>query len=335
MRTADLHTDVSWHGVASLEDTGHGVQPWRLPHQDHALYPGGDLIERAAMPAGVRLRFRTDSRRLVLDLRSDADCSPVDVVTGDGVLRAEIGRSPVEFAVPPGLVEVWLPQYGRVLVNRLLVEEGARCEPVEESRPRWIVHGSSITQCRSAPGPTETWSAICATRLGFDHLNLGFGGQCLLDPSIARLIRDERADLVTLCLGINVHGQATHNERSLLPAILGFISTVRDGHPGVPIHVITPISTAFPADEPNSHGLTLEFIRHAIAQAVQILRDRGDRGLHLVHGVSLLGADDTDLLADNVHPNGRGYRQIAERMMDHLARPRGDAESTRDQEQDT
>ena len=43
-------------GAVSLEMADGWVQPWRIPHEERALYPPDALRERAAMPAGVRLR---------------------------------------------------------------------------------------------------------------------------------------------------------------------------------------------------------------------------------------------------------------------------------------
>lgn len=315
MIAVDLLRDVAWEGVVSIERVPTGVQPWRIPHERTSLYPGGDLVERAKMPAGVRLRFTSTTRRLVVELAASADASPVDVVSGGRVTRRVLGSGPIEVDVQPGPMEIWLPQFGEVVVREVRIERGSECAPSRPDRPRWIAHGSSITQCRSASGPTDTWPTRCARELDLDLLCLGYGGQCLLDPFVARMIRDEPADLITLCLGINVFGAATHSHRSLLPAILGFIATIRDGHPGAPVQVITPIGTANPPDGANIHGLSLPDVRVAVSRAVDLLRADGDDGLHLVDGPTLLCGEDARLLADNVHPNNDGYRQIADRML--------------------
>lgn len=316
----DLTRDVTWEGVVSLERAPDGVQPWRIPHERAALFPGGDLVERAMMPAGVRLRFTSGTRRLRIALSAAPDASPVDVVSGGRVIRCATGPSPIEVEVHPGPMEIWLPQYGKVFVRALSVERDSGCSPAGSDRLRWIAHGSSITQCRTASGPTDTWPARCARDLDLDLLCLGYGGQCLLDPFVARMIRDEPADLITLCLGINVFGAGTHSVRSLLPAILGFIATVRDGHPDIPIQVITPIGSANPPDRVNIHGLRLSDIRATVRRAVELLRADGDERLHLVEGTMLLEAHDIHLLADNVHPNNDGYRQIADRMLPQVKR---------------
>ena len=55
--------------------------------------------------------------------------------------------------------------------------------------------------------------------------SLGFGGQCVLDQSVARMIRDSPGPVgcISLKLGINVHNQGCMGLRSFGPAALGFI----------------------------------------------------------------------------------------------------------------
>jgi len=330
LRDVDLLTDVAWGGVVSCEQLpGGGVRPWRLPHGRRELFDAGDLLHRARMPAGVRVVVVTDSRRLVLGLRADPDCSPLDVVVDGSVHRIPVTTDQLTIPLPAGStrVELWLPQFGEVEVLRVAVDAGAGCGPGEDAGPRWVAHGSSITQCRHAPGPVDTWPALVARRLGLDLLNLGFGGQCLLDPMVARLVRDSPAELVTLCLGINVFGQATHDARSLLPALLGFVSTVRDGHPGTPVVVISPLGTRPPTDERNAAGLTLDDVRRAVHQAVDLLVADGDTHLLAMAGTDLLGNHETEHLIDRVHPGASGYRLLADRIEPVLSRLLGQAGS--------
>ena len=49
-----------WTGTISIENTEGFSMPWRIPFERKDLF-AWPLIERAAMPAGVTLAFRTDS----------------------------------------------------------------------------------------------------------------------------------------------------------------------------------------------------------------------------------------------------------------------------------
>lgn len=272
------------------------------------------------MPAGVRIGCRTASVRLVLTLRTERDCSPVDAVV-DGVHVARRSPTPsgrVVLELGPTTVArevwLWLPQYGQVEVVSVEVEEAERCDAPHINQRRWVTYGSSITQGRQADGPLDTWPARISRRLGLDLTSMGFGGQCLLDPMVARTIAGLPASVVSVCLGINIFGQASHDQRTLLPAVLGFLTKVRDGHPGIPLVVITPLATRRPATERNAVGMTLSEVGRDIAEAARLLSVAGDDRIRVVPGHDLLGPQDTHTLVDDVHPGSAGHALIGARL---------------------
>ncbi|GLY44616.1 lipase [Amycolatopsis sp. NBRC 101858] len=288
-------------GHAELAEEDGRLVPRRLPAG--SLHPR--LDDAARMPAGVRLEFDTDARGFDWDVRTTAD---IDVVV-DGNL---LSRSPTVhvdgLAAGRKRVRIWLPQSSPVSLGEL--ELSGEATPVPEGR-RWIAYGSSITQCRLAAGPSETWPALVATELGWSLRCLGFAGECHLDPVVARYIRDTEADVISLCVGVNIHGAATFSARSLGPALEGFVRTIRDGHPDTPILLTTPLHAPERERQPNALGLTLADVRAEVANAAH--------GLPVVDGPSLLGPADAGFLADGLHPDAAGYRLIAERLRPHLA----------------
>lgn len=211
-------------------------------------------------------------------------------------------------------VWLWLPQYGQVEVVSVEVEETGRCSAPEANQRPWVTYGSSITQGRHAEGPLDTWPARISRRLDLDLTSMGFGGQCLLDPMVARTIAGLPASLVSVCLGINIFGQASHDRRTLLPAVLGFLTKVRDGHPHTPLVVITPVATKRPGAERNAAGMTLSEVGRDIVEAARLLRMAGDDRIRIVPGHDLLGPQDTHTLVDDLHPGSAGHALIAERL---------------------
>ena len=71
--------------------------------------------------------------------------------------------------------------------------------------------------------------------------NLGLGGQCHLDQFAARMMRDSGADLLSMKVGINVVNADTMRDRTFMPALHGFIDTVREGAPDTPFVIVSPI----------------------------------------------------------------------------------------------
>jgi lysophospholipase L1-like esterase len=266
------------------------------------------------MPAGVRITFQSNTT-MVAGAVADADpeSSPIDLCCdGQFVGTAELARQD-GFCfdhLPDGQkqIELWLPQFGMFRLRGLVFSAGATLAPVEDTRPRWITYGSSITQCRAAESPTQTWPAIVARRLGLNLTCLGFGGECHIDNMIARMIRDLPADVISLCLGINVFGGASLSPRSFRPAIIGFAQTVREGHPDIPLIVMSPIYSPPREVTPNVVGFVLPFMRREIETAVHTLQEYGDTNIHYVDGLTNLSADHAHLLPDDLHPNAEGYK---------------------------
>ena len=135
---------------------------------------------------------------------------------------------------------VWLPQTDTVEI--LDVRADAPLQPAESlGQLRWWHHGSSISHCIEAATPRGVWPVAAAEQLGLDVTNLGFAANAHLDPFTARAMRDSGADLFSLKIGINIVGADTMKRRTFIPAVHGFLDTIRDGAPSVPILVISPI----------------------------------------------------------------------------------------------
>jgi hypothetical protein len=313
------HPDL-WRGADSWEPVDRWWQPWRLPpsRQRHAYAP--ELFEKARAPAGVRAELVTDARELTLELDiGTEEPAPLDLlVDGELVRRAQVavGTSRLTFALPGrrAAIELWLPQYGETRLASVRLRDASGVAPPMGPVPRrWLCYGSSITQCRQAPGPTETWPALVARARGWDLRCLGFGGQCHLDPVVADTIRDRSADLISLCLGINVYGAGTYNARTWRGRVADFLARVRDGHPETPIVVLSPIACPEREATTNRVGVTLADLRDGVHQVVGDL-SLDDGNLHLVDGLSILGLAEADLLPDGLHPGPRGYRMMATRI---------------------
>ncbi|MEU8223607.1 GDSL-type esterase/lipase family protein [Kribbella sp. NPDC048915] len=324
---------MSWTGYQHRDTDAAGWTTfWRLDPRGEGFAltdwtgypdrPGHRLWVRAATPAGVRGRWRTSARSVCLQVRAEhgiyTGIAPVDVLV-DGTLHArravQEGQQRLEVDLEPGAheIEIWLPQAGVIAVREPVFDGTA--DPVATDGPHWITYGSSITQCAGADGPSETWPALVARRQGWNLRALGFAGECHLDPIAARTIRDNPADLISLCLGINVFGGSTFSGRTLPSAVEAFVATVRSGHPETPIVVITPLVAPNVEGKPNEVGLTLDTVRDLVE-----LGARRDPAVTVVDGRDILTADEArELYADDLHPGPDGYRLIAERLAPQLA----------------
>ena len=370
------------HGALDFDDRGEGLSPRRLPAWTRLQMPQPmDVMVR--MPAGVRLRFATDSRSVGIAFHATNMVIPqrprrpvVFNLETDGALRqaaSTLGNALVLKPEAPGgfelqrgeadvltfenlpggetVHELWLPHNAFVELRALLLDDGATLRTAPpDARPKWLHYGSSISHCMEAEEPVGTWPAVAARLAGACLQSFGFGGQCHLDQFVARAIRAVDADVVSIKTGINVVNMDSMRERVFVPALHGFLDTVREGKPDVPILVISPIfcpsAEARPGPTvPNDAGkfvtvegfeqyrfgcLSLTRVREVLAQAVQQRRAAGDRQLHYLDGLELFGVEDADDLPDDLHPNPAGYRRMGERFAPTLQALLPDRQATSD-----
>ena len=332
-QSIDLQNDaLAFEGAVSVEQTNRGVQPWRLPITERDLFPqelirSPEQVHQASRPSGVRLTFRSDTSAVTLrvvppaiesDPKARTDQPWVFDLLVDGELHQrispEIDAETIAFTdLPAGdhLVELYLPsQYVPIVVRELLIDDGTSVRAWPDERPRIVFYGSSITQCRHAAGPSETWPALVARRFNLHHTNLGVGGQCHMDPMMGRMIRDLPADYIGLKLALcMVDGSVT--DRTFRSMAIGLLKTIRDGHQNTPLAVVSPICCPAVETE-NQKGMTLVRMREILVDICDLLSAHGDSNLHYVDGLSLLGAGDTHLLGkDGAHPTAEGYRFLA------------------------
>ena len=356
--------ESAFSGALAVTTEGDGIRPLRLPPASLRRAPA-TLALMAEFTSGVRLRLVTDADRLrVTAAFTRYVMAHLDGAVSRAELLAEIDGEIVDRAVadPTGLVfertdvplergpdvvstlelhlgpadtprevVLWLPADAGVRI--LAVEATADAVPAPPTgRPRWVHHGSSISHGGDAADARSTWPAQVGRALGLDWTNLGFGGNAMIDPPTARAIAATPADVITLKFGINIVTGDAMRRRVFEPALHGFLDTIRDAHPDVPIVVISAIAcpgfeelpgprrivdghlTGTPRPLPEGAGaLSLQDTRDAIAEVLAARAD--DARLWGMDGRTLLGPDDAHHLYDDLHPDPAGYDLIARRFV--------------------
>jgi hypothetical protein len=361
------------HGAIDIERTPDGLLPYRMPAWARAQCPDPSLAMAASQPSGVRLSFQTSATSIELDTlptkRVYSGMSPrpdgIYDLNVDGKLMRQLsakggktmkidmaaGVSSMEpgevqtlrFVDLPGgvkTIDIWLPH--DETTELIDLRANATVIPLAETNNRrWLHHGSSISQGSNAASPSGIWPAVAARLAGVDLLNLGLGGNALLDPFIARTMRDLPADRISLKIGINLVNTDLLRLRALAPAVHGFLDTIRDGHPTTPMLLISPLYCPIHEDTPGpclldaaalGEGrlrfratgdrsevrlgkLTLRIIREQLRAIVQ-QRQANDPHLCYLDGNDLYGPDDNALmpLPDELHPGADAHQLIGKRF---------------------
>lgn len=325
---------------------------WNVPATDPAIICS-DYVEKTTTPdgfvrfdrilemagrgyrwdsPGTRVRFRTDSRRVVARLRySEKHISPsarapiglylVDGHTQEGwtfesaakaVLRP-VEEVAVTFQVPDaaGFHEytLVLPYGDSVDFGGLAVDEGAKfAEPTPRPALRYVAFGDSITHGFTATRVDRTYPYLLAESRGWQLINMGYGGRTA-HATDGEVIRDRAPGLVTVLLGGN-EWQGGVEPVTYRANMRGLITGLREQYPAVPVYVITPLWVSANW-KPARARFDLERYREELRS---LAKELADPALHLVEGPALIDHDERFFDPILVHPNDAGFAQMAARL---------------------
>jgi len=210
---------------------------------------------------------------------------------------------------------LYLPLYNGIEKLEIGVPPEATCElpPPRPAKLKPIVfYGSSIVQGGCASRPGMAYPAILGRRLDRPTINLGFSGNALCEPEVARLLAelDPAVYVIDPLPNMNADGVA-----SRMP---DFLATLRQAHPTTPIVLIENTEMGDAPVNPSRRGGYAK----ANAELRRIFETRvkaGDRKLFYVRGEKLLG-EDGEGTVDRVHPTDLGFMRMADEIEPVLKR---------------
>lgn len=86
---------------------------------------------------------------------------------------------------------LYLPIYSEIQTLELVTDEGSWIEPgIQPFKGRIAVFGSSFTQGSGVSRSAMTWEAQLSRATGYNFINLGFSGNCKLQPYFADALLD-------------------------------------------------------------------------------------------------------------------------------------------------
>lgn len=284
--------------------------------------------------AGLALRFRSDAKDINLRWVS-ADTSYMShmaptgsrgldlyVLTDDSVWTTlgcarpnrHSKRSDAEVMrnMEPRMREymLYLSLYNGVDSIEIGVDSAASVLPPVVDLPRRgkpiVMYGTSILQgaCASRPGMSHT--NMVMRGLQNEVINLGFSGNALLDPEIARFMAQADAAIYVIDATTNCTA-AIIEER-----MANFIGILRAAHPDTPILVVeTPI---FPASRFNTQLRETIEDKNMRLKAIYNRLKETDGNLYYFEGADVL-AGDNEATVDNTHFTDSGFSSYAGRLI--------------------
>lgn len=246
-----IHKGVELYNVHELfgDEQCEGKLLLRIPNDLRlTLNKGARIAALACSGCEARFNLRSESARVVLKSREGP--SIAEVYQGC-FFRSwhPIGLQPTEISVvlpdntdvlsklskecnlpfDAGLTRVILPCRPAV---ELIDIEGDFELPRPEQTPskRYLAYGSSITHFSSAVRPTGCFAQKTAQFLGFDVINLGFGGGGHVEPAMADYIAGRGDwDVATLETGTNLIWYIEADE--FAKRVEYFLGTITASHP--------------------------------------------------------------------------------------------------------
>lgn len=309
-------------GAERICQTTEGIAFYRFTQEQEDLYKlrSADFYKKTFASSGVKLRFRTDSPSLTLDITvSDgssrsyfavdllingryADCLSNfggeelegDYTTG----KYERGDFSKTFSLGEGEKEVCLhlPWSLRTVLRGLYLADGASVSPVKP-RCKMICYGDSITHGYDALHPSRKYTARLAELLDAEEINKAIGGDKFF-PELAASQESFAPDIITVAYGTN---DWRHHTRELFEGnCRSFYRNLREKYPRAKIYAITPIWRKDMALE----SAVAEFTQME-ALIRELTADIPD--IQVLPGFGLV-PQEAEFFGDlRLHPNDRGF----------------------------
>ena len=282
-----------------------------------------DTWATAQLPVGVRLEFVSDAEAIEIAYHTSTESLSYG---GSGSGRTfslwQGGKKVAESPAVLGHASVVLPVAGNERDERSVVYLPSDIRPVVESitplggvmepapsQPGWLVYGDSIAEGWSASEAALAWPAVAGRTNQLDVINLGYSGSARGEIATAEQIASlPPPAVISISHGTNCWSRTPHSVDMMRATTSAFLEIVRQGHPHVPIVMVSPIVRPDAEDAPNRLGASLIALRGVMEEAADARIGAGDDGLTLVPGRPLVGEK---MLVDGVHPGDEGHEVLA------------------------
>ena len=300
-------------------------EPFRRVPEKIAAATSDAVANLAAMTAGARLRFSTDSDYVVIHAEIEGaeknpQSSTVTTIGFDlyqvenGVCRFNTimapsqgeGKSYVESRVRlnSGMKDIIInfPLFAKISSACVALREG--CEVTFGGEYRYqkpiVFYGSSIVHGVGAGRPSSNYPSIVARRLDSDFINLGFSGAAKAEPAILDYICG-----LDMSVFVYDYDHNAPDAEYLAKTHFDGYQRFRSAQPDTPVIMASKVD--YYADIVSN-----EKRREIILESYRRGLEAGDRHLYFVDGKTIYDPDYlNESTADGCHPNDAGYLAMA------------------------
>lgn len=329
---SDQIKDIATGAVRVSEKNGE-VELYRfsLDQEELYRYRSQDFYKKTFATAGVRLQFRTNSKRLFLNV----DVSPgssrkyfsADVIVdgkligcldnfSDFVMPAAYSKVELpmgvfskEFNLGDGVktVCIHMPWSTKTVIKELALDDNSFVEAVKPKK-KLLAFGDSITQGYDALRPSNRYVAKLADFLEAEEINKAIGGEVFC-PELAKSNESFSPDYITVAYGTNDWNNL--DENTFIEKCRFFYFELSKNYPESKIFAITPIWRK-DMDEDRKFG-PFKNVEIDIINAVKDLKN-----VSVISGFDFI-AQQVKYFADlNLHPNDDGFDFYFKSLSDRI-----------------
>ncbi|OUN72689.1 SGNH/GDSL hydrolase family protein [Barnesiella sp. An55] len=198
---------------------------------------------------------------------------------------------------------LYLPLFDEITSLEIGVDSAAviTAEP-SPFRHTILIYGSSILHGASASRAGLAYPARMARNTGFNFVNFGLSGSGKMEPAVANMLKDVRADAFVLdCMPNPLPEEITERTQYL-------VKTIREHHPGVPIILV---ETFMREDGYSDQQMHERCIRQseAFIEQYELLKKEGVKDIYLIRDNHAIGTDHEGSI-DGTHPNDLGFDRL-------------------------
>ena len=283
------------------------------------------VVRYCRYPVGVYVMFRTNSNTIsakwetvkrgyvnnitpIVQSGLDLYIKKDGKWTFAGVARPSMNSADHKFTIVKNMADgekecmLYLPIWSEVKSLEIGIDDDATIEAIPSPyKYKVLTLGSSITHGASASRPGMIYTARMSRNTGIDFVNLGFSGNCKLQPQFARLIADSEADAYLF----DAFSNPSVNE--IETRLTDFVRTVAEAHPDKPmIFLQTTVR-----DEETFNTKWAKFNEERRATVRRMMSELVLRydNVYFLDSYTITGTDH-EATVDGVHPTDMGFDRL-------------------------
>lgn len=316
-------------GAVRVQEEQGGIHFYRFTKEQEDMYEvrKTEFYSKTFATSGIKLRFRTDSRKLrlagaaykattrfyyAIDIYKDGeklgDIKNFDPAALTGLYTTsvwELGDFDAAFDLGEGEKEIciYLPWSAVTVLTAVELNDGASIVPVKRPK-KLLCFGDSITHGYDARYPANKYATRLAAFLDADEHNQAIGGEVFY-PELAATKQPFTPDYISVAYGTNDWSARTREQ--LIEKCTAFYANLATNYPDIPIFAITPVWRK-DEDMDKPAGLFSD-VEPIIREATKAYRN-----ITVIPGYDLIPHEE-NLYGDlRLHPNDEGFAYYAENL---------------------